>query len=139
MEKITAAKIGMTRIFNQQGKNIAVTLLAVGKENLSRFSIGQKVIISGLSKGKGFAGVIKRHGFSRGPETHGSDHHRAPGSIGSAFPQRVFPGKKLPGRMGRGRVTLKNRPIVAINEKELLISLKGALPGPNKSRVIIEL
>ncbi len=106
--------------------------------DLRQFKIGDKVKVSGLSKGKGFAGVIKKYGFSRGPETHGSEHHRAPGSIGSMFPQRVFRGKKMPGRMGQNQITIKNLEIINIDSKNNLICLKGAIPGRNGSFIFIK-
>jgi large subunit ribosomal protein L3 len=100
------------------------------------FTPGDKVKITGISKGKGFQGVIKRHGFKRGPETHGSDHHRAPGSIGSMFPQHVFKGKKLPGRMGGEQVTLLSY-VVDVDPQKKCLFIKGAIPGANGSRVLI--
>ncbi len=94
------------------------------------FAIGDKVNISGISKGRGFQGTIKRHGFSRGPETHGSRNHRKPGSIGnSAWPGRVFKGKKLPGHMGTNRETVKNLTIVDIRHEDNLLLVKGPVPG----------
>ncbi len=94
------------------------------------FAIGDKVNISGISKGRGFQGTIKRHGFSRGPETHGSRNHRKPGSIGnSAWPGRVFKGKKLPGHMGTNRETVKNLTIVDIKHEDNLLLVKGPVPG----------
>lgn len=94
------------------------------------FAIGDKVNISGISKGRGFQGTIKRHGFSRGPETHGCRNHRKPGSIGnSAWPGKVFKGKKLPGHMGTNRETVKNLTIVGIKNEENLLLVKGAVPG----------
>jgi large subunit ribosomal protein L3 len=87
--------------------------------DLGMFSVGDKVVVSGVSKGRGFQGTIKRHGFSRGPETHGSRNHRKPGSIGqSAWPARVIKGKKMPGRMGNDRVTLKNLKVVDIKPED---------------------
>ena len=94
------------------------------------FSIGEKVTISGISKGRGFQGTIKRHGFSRGPETHGCRNHRKPGSIGnSAWPGRVIKGKKMPGHMGVDRKTIKNLTIMDIKHDDNLLLVKGAVPG----------
>jgi len=94
------------------------------------FSIGEKVNVSGVSKGRGFQGTIKRHGFHRGPETHGSRNHRAPGSIGnSAWPGRVIKGKKMPGHMGVNRETVKNLTIMDIKHDDNLLLIKGAVPG----------
>ncbi len=95
------------------------------------FAVGDKVTVSGITKGRGFQGTIKRHGFSRGPETHGNRNHRKPGSIGnSAWPGKVIKGKKLPGQMGTDRKTVKNLTIVDIKQEDNLILLKGAVPGP---------
>ena len=101
------------------------------------FKVGDKVQVTGVSKGKGFAGVIKRHGFKRGPMSHGSHHHREPGSIGSMFPQHVFKGTKLPGRMGTDQVTTKNLKIASVDKENNLIAIKGAIPGPAKGLVIL--
>ncbi len=91
---------------------------------------GDKVNVSGTSKGRGFQGTIKRHGFSRGPETHGSRNHRAPGSIGcSAWPARVTKGKKMPGHMGVDRKTVKNLVVIEIRAEENLLLVKGPVPG----------
>lgn len=93
------------------------------------FTPGDLVDVSGVSKGKGFAGVIARHNFSRGPESHGSQHHRAPGSIGSAFPQRVVKGRKMPGHLGAERVTIKKLEVVEVHPKHNILLIKGAIPG----------
>ena len=99
----------------------------------------KEVTVTGLSKGKGFQGVIKRHNFSRGPETHGSHHHREPGAIGAcASPARVHKGKKMAGRMGGERVTRKQVPVIYLEPSKNLIGLKGAVPGANKGLVIIK-
>lgn len=102
------------------------------------FSQGDRADITGISKGKGFAGVVKRWGFRGGPASHGSTFHRAPGSVGQcATPSRVFKGKKLPGRMGGNRVTVKNLEIVRVDKSRDLILVKGAVPGPRGSLLII--
>ncbi len=94
------------------------------------FNEGDKVHVVGVSKGKGFAGVMKRHHFSGGRATHGSMFHRAPGSIGSsAFPSRVFPGMRMTGRMGGDRVTVKNLQVARIDAEKNLIYIRGAVPG----------
>jgi large subunit ribosomal protein L3 len=95
----------------------------------SQLEAGALLRLTGTSKGKGFAGVIKRHNFHRGPETHGSDHHRAPGSIGSMFPQHVLKGQKMPGRMGNEQVTVRKVKIVDIDTAQNLIFVKGPVPG----------
>ncbi|MBU0479746.1 MAG: 50S ribosomal protein L3 [Proteobacteria bacterium] len=94
------------------------------------FKAGDLVDVSGVSKGRGFQGVMKRHGFSGGPDTHGSMCHRAPGSIGcSAWPSRVVKGKKLPGRMGNDLVTKKNVMIIDIRPEDNVLLVKGNVPG----------
>ena len=94
------------------------------------FSVGDKINVAGISKGRGFQGTIKRHGFSRGPETHGNRNHRKPGSIGnSAWPGKVFKGKKMPGHMGTNRKTVKNLTIVDIKHEDNLLLIKGQVPG----------
>lgn len=94
------------------------------------FKVGDVVHVQGTSKGKGFQGVMKRHGFAGGRDTHGSMFHRAPGSIGtSAWPSRVVKGKKLPGRMGNETVLKKNAIVVDIREDENVVLLKGPVPG----------
>jgi large subunit ribosomal protein L3 len=103
------------------------------------FKVGDYVDVSGTSKGKGFAGVVKRHGFSGGRATHGSMFHRAPGSIGaSADPSRVFKGKKLPGHMGSERVTIQNVIVWAVRPEQNLILVKGAVPGGKNGIVLIK-
>ena len=106
--------------------------------NAGTFEIGDCVDVTGTSKGKGFAGVIKRHNQSRGPETHGSRYHRRPGSMGTMRPMRVFKGKKLPGHMGHETVTIQNLEIVAVDAVENVILVKGNIPGPKNSFVIIK-
>lgn len=102
------------------------------------FTENDYVDVVGTSKGKGFQGVIKRHGFSGGRATHGSMFHRAPGSIGqSAWPSRVFPGVRLPGQTGGKRVTVKNLQVVKVVEEENLIYLRGAVPGARNSYVTL--
>lgn len=102
------------------------------------FKVGEKVDISGTSKGKGFQGVVKRHGFAGGPKTHGqSDRERAPGSIGqTTTPGRVYKGKRMAGKMGEDKVTIKNLEIIEINEKKIVV--KGLVPGPKKGWLIIK-
>jgi large subunit ribosomal protein L3 len=97
---------------------------------VSAFEPGQKVKVSGVSIGKGFQGTVKRHGFARGPVTHGSHNVRAPGSIGaSAFPARVFKGVRMPGRMGGKRVTQRGLEIADVDAERNLLLIKGSVPG----------
>jgi large subunit ribosomal protein L3 len=114
--------------------------LEAGQEiTVEVFEIGDKVDVIGTSKGKGFAGTIKRWNFHRGPMGHGSMSHRAPGSIGcSAYPSRVVKGKKLPGQMGNARVTIKNLEVVDVRPEENLLVVKGAIPGPRQGLVLIQ-
>lgn len=103
------------------GKQVALTSLEVGK----------KVQITASSKGRGFSGVVKRHGFAGGPASHGSGFHRRPGSIGMCtFPGRVMAGKKMPGQYGNKNITVKGIEVVGINVEENVVLLKGAVPGP---------
>ncbi len=105
----------------------------VGDElNVSIFSVGEKIKVTGISKGRGFQGVVKRHGFGGGPKTHGSQNHRKPGSIGqSSDPSRVFKGLKMAGHMGNETVTVKNLEVVKVDEGRGVLLIKGAIPGPN--------
>jgi large subunit ribosomal protein L3 len=103
------------------------------------FGVGDRVDVIGTTKGKGFAGVIKRHGFHGGRATHGSMFHRAPGSIGaSAYPSRVFKGTKLPGHMGNQRKTVQNLTVVGVRADRNLILVKGAVPGSRNGIVLIK-
>lgn len=98
----------------------------------------EKVDVTGISKGKGFQGVMRRHGFHGGRATHGSMFHRAPGGIGqSADPSRVFPGTKMPGRMGGERVTIKNLKVIRVIEDQNLLLVRGAVPGARSSYLLI--
>ncbi|MFQ6032630.1 MAG: 50S ribosomal protein L3 [Candidatus Zixiibacteriota bacterium] len=198
MEGIIGKKIGMTRIFNQEGHSIPVTVIEAGpcpvvqvksnalqlgfgekRKNLfnmplaghfakakvepkrilkeSRvkegekfkvgqevkvniFSVGDKVCVTGISKGLGFQGGVRRHKFHGGPKTHGqSDRLRAPGSIGgSSFPSRVFKGQRMAGRMGGNKVTVRNLLIAGIESDKNLLLVKGAVPGKRNSYLTIK-
>ena len=103
------------------------------------FAEGDKIDVSGISKGKGFQGPIKRHGQSRGPESHGSRYHRRPGSMGAcSYPGRVFKNKKLAGHMGSVKVTVQNLEIVRVDADKNFILVKGAIPGAKGSVVTIK-
>lgn len=102
------------------------------------FEVGDTVQVTGKSKGKGFQGTIKRHNFSRGPETHGHDHHRQPGSIGAMGMPRVEKGRRMAGHMGAAMVTVKNLKVVAVDKDNNLLAISGALPGANNQLVIIK-
>ena len=101
------------------------------------FAEGEYVDITGTSKGKGFAGAIKRHGYARGPSSHGSRYHRGPGSMGAVDAARVFKGKKLAGHMGSETVTLQNLQVVKVDAERNVILVKGSIPGPKNSIVKI--
>lgn len=101
------------------------------------FEVGDKVQVTGVSKGKGFAGTIKRHNFSRGPKTHGSHNYRAPGSIGAGYPEHVFKGMRMAGQMGGQQVTTKGLKVIMVDAAKNLVAVSGAVPGPRKSVVII--
>jgi len=102
------------------------------------FSVGDIVSASGITKGKGFAGTIKRHNFHRGRKTHGGRSYRRPGSIGSMYPQKIFKGKKMAGQMGHVKVTTANLKIALVDTENNVIGIKGAVPGPRKGTVIIK-
>ena len=111
----------------------------VGDEiEVDTFEIGDKVDVSGVSKGKGFQGTIKRWNASRGPMSHGSKFHRAPGSMGAASdPSRTFKNKRMPGHMGAKNTTVLNLEVVKIMPEKNIILIKGGIPGPNKGTVVI--
>ncbi len=103
------------------------------------FNIGDKVEVTGITKGKGFAGTVKRHGFSRGPMGHGHDHHRAPGSLGPMGIARVIKGRRMGGHMGATQVTIKNLEIIAVDKENNLLAVSGNIPGANKQLVSVKL
>ncbi len=106
--------------------------------DVSLFADGEIVDVSGVSKGKGFSGTIKRHGFRRGPETHGSDSHRQPGSVGAGtYPGKVFKGTGMAGRMGNETVTVKKMTIVRADTDRNLLLIKGSLPGARNGMIIV--
>ena len=102
------------------------------------FHVGEVVDVTGTSKGKGFAGTIKRHGQSRGPMAHGSHYHRGPGSLGTMLPKRVLKGKNLPGHMGHETVTVQNLEIIEVNSAENYILVSGNVPGAKNGLVLIK-
>jgi large subunit ribosomal protein L3 len=120
------------RVDDVAGYEIGQTL------DVSLFEDGELVNITGTSKGKGFAGTIKRHHFHRGPETHGSDSHRAPGSIGGGtYPGKVFKGTPMAGHMGHDRVTVKNATIVRTDSERNLLLVRGPVPGPRNALIVV--
>jgi len=120
------------RLDDASGYEIGQTL------DVSLFTAGDSVDVTGVSKGKGFAGTIKRHHFRRGPETHGSDSHRQPGSIGGGTsPGKVFKGTPMAGRMGNDRVTVKKAQIVRVDAERALLLVKGPVPGPRNALILV--
>jgi len=196
MKGIIGKKLGMSQIYDKEGRNIPVTLIQAGpcfvtqikersiqigfdkakkikkplKGHLAKakvnpvrvlkeisiskgeeyilgqelkvdiFKEGDYLDITGMSKGKGFAGVMKRWGFAGGPASHGSKSHRRVGSIGSgsAYPSRVLKGKKMPGRMGRDRITVQNLEVMKVEPEKNLLLVKGAMPGARGGYLIIK-
>ena len=113
--------------------------LQVGaKLELTNFEAGDAVQVTGTSKGKGFAGTIKRHNFSRGPKTHGSHNYRAHGSIGSGYPEHVFKGMRMAGHMGHDQVTVRGLKVIAVDEKLGVLAISGAVPGPKRGLVMVK-
>ena len=147
LENINKSKRGHLKKVGDQGFKSFGEFRVVSPEdfklgqviNLDTFSVGQKVRVTGKSIGKGFAGNQKRHNFSRGPMTHGSKNHRLPGSIGAgSTPGRVYPGKKMAGRLGGQNVTLKNTEILYVNTEENILVVKGSVPGKKNTLLKIQ-
>ena len=142
----TKASIGHTnkanttpKRFFREIRGVEISNYSLGQEiSCDIFEAGEVVDVTGTTKGHGFQGVIKRHGQSRGPMGHGSHYHRRPGSMGTMRPMRVFKGKKLPGHMGVLTVTIQNLEIVSVDKENNVILVKGNVPGPKKSLVIIK-
>ena len=141
----TKASIGHTnkanttpKRFFREIRGVEVDNYTLGQEiHADIFAEGEVVDVTGTTKGHGFQGVIKRHNQSRGPMGHGSHYHRKPGSMGTMRPMRVFKGKKLPGHMGTLTVTIQNLEVVATDLENGVILIKGNVPGPKKSLVMI--
>ena len=141
----TKASIGHTnkanttpKRFFKEIRGVEVSNYTLGQEiSCDIFEAGEVVDVTGTTKGHGFQGVIKRHGQSRGPMGHGSHYHRRPGSMGTMRPMRVFKGKNLPGHMGVLTVTIQNLEIVSVDKENNVILVKGNVPGPKKSLVVI--
>lgn len=125
--------------FLRELRGVEVSNYSLGQEiKADIFAEGEMVDVTGTSKGKGFQGVIKRWNQSRGPMGHGSQYHRGVGSLGTLLPMRVIPGKKMPGHMGSEQVTIQNLEIVQIDLENNVILVKGNVPGPKKSLVLIK-
>jgi large subunit ribosomal protein L3 len=145
-KKLTKPRLGQLK-----GLPLVATLREFRMDDLSGYEVGRTIAVAemfapgdlvdvtGVSKGKGFAGHIKRHHFSRGPKTHGSDHHRAPGSIGpGTTPGRVYKGVRMAGHMGDERVTTKKVKVVSADADRNLLLLQGSLPGARGSLILVK-
>ncbi len=143
LSKATAGHTKKANVQPKKIKEIRVETLPEGikvgdKLTVENFELDDMVKVTGTSKGKGFAGTIKRHNFHRQPASHGGkSNERRVGSIGSMYPQKIFKGKKMPGRMGHDQVTVKNLQVKFIDKEDNLIGVKGAVPGPKKGLVVI--
>lgn len=146
-KKVAKPQVGHLKASKAMPKNIVEFRidelpeeLSVGTEiKADVFSVGDKVQVTGTSKGKGWAGTIKRHNFHRQRKTHGGKGNtRQPGSIGSMYPQKIFKGKKMAGQMGHEQVTVKNLKIALVDTEQNVIGVTGAVPGPRKSIVIVK-
>jgi len=144
--RLTKPEAGQLKDLPQVAKIREFRVEAVGDYSVGQqigladlFAEGDLVDITGVSKGKGFAGHIKRHHFHRGPKTHGSDHHRAPGSIGpGTTPGRVYKGMRMAGHMGDEQVTVKKVKVVRMDSERNLILVKGSVPGPRNSLILVK-
>lgn len=137
-EKLTGKKLKMGQLF-QNEKVVPVTPVKIENGDLGVLKTGDKVAVSGITKGKGFQGVVKRHGFSGGPKTHGQKNRwRGPGSIGNTTPQRVIPGRRMAGHMGVERATIKNLKVAEISAESKILFLRGAVPGNKGGKIEIQ-
>jgi large subunit ribosomal protein L3 len=137
LKKSGADGVKFQREFRLEGGNNG-DMKAGDRVLVDEFKPNEKVDVIGVSKGRGFAGVVKRHHFRGSDDTHGSMFHRAPGSIGaSSFPSRVFPGMRMGGQMGMARVTVRNLEIVEVDTEDNVLLVKGAVPGPNGGYVVV--
>lgn len=130
MSDIIGKKLGMSQLFREDGRVIPVTLIEADSLEGREIKEGDKVKVSGISKGKGFQGVVKRHGFSGLPGSHGhKGMERAPGSIGQRFPQHTLKGRRMAGHMGAKKITVRNLEVAKIDKETSILALKGAVPG----------
>mgnify|MGYP004456890281 FL=1 len=146
-EKVSnKAKVGHTKKANTTPKRflreirgVDISAYTLGQEvKADLFLAGEMVDVTGISKGKGYQGVIKKNNQHRGPMSHGSKYHRGVGSLGTMRPMRVMPGKALPGHMGAEQVTIQNLEIIKVDTEDNYILVKGSIPGPKKSMVIVK-
>jgi len=140
MKEIKGKKIEMSQVFDEKGRVVPVTLIKI-EEWSEKLKPETPVVVVGTSKGKGFAGVVKRWHFKGGPATHGqSDRERAPGSIGgTTTPGRVYKGKRMAGRMGHQRVTVKGSKIVEADKDKGMVKVSSAVPGARNSKVVLKI
>ncbi len=144
-KKLGKSLSGHFKLSKQQPKIVREVRITESQEDLTVgsqlaadvFSVGDVVNATGTSKGKGWAGTIKRHNFHRGRKTHGGGSYRRPGSIGSMYPQKIFKGKKMAGQMGYEQVTVRNLKIALVDTELGVIGVTGAVPGPRKGIVLI--
>lgn len=136
---LTGKKVKQSQMFLQDGTRVPVTMIKTLEDLDESFRPGDLTQVTGTSRGRGFAGVVKRHHFKGGPRTHGqSDRERAPGSIGqTTTPGRVYKGKRMAGRMGGKKVTIKNLPLLEIDVAKKLLIIKGLVPGSKFNKLII--
>jgi large subunit ribosomal protein L3 len=143
LSKAVAGHVKTAKVTPKHIREIRVTELPEGLSvgntiDVNVFAIGDMVDATGISKGKGFAGTVKRHNFNTSKKTHGGNGNvRKPGSIGSMYPQKVFRGKRMAGRMGHDQVTVKNLLVAYVDLENNLIGLRGAVPGPKKGLIVI--
>jgi large subunit ribosomal protein L3 len=143
LSKAVAGHVKASKVTPKHIREIRVaelpTDLSVGSSiDVTAFELGDLVHATGISKGKGFAGTVKRHNFNTSKKTHGGNGNvRRVGSIGSMYPQKVFKGKRMPGRMGHDQVTVKNLSVAYISPEDNLIGVKGAVPGPKKGLIVL--
>ncbi|MBI2075039.1 MAG: 50S ribosomal protein L3 [Candidatus Harrisonbacteria bacterium] len=135
--KVKGKKLHMTQIWKNDVV-VPVSVIEAEKDSdLTGFAVGDLVKVAGITKSHGFQGVVKRHGFSGGPKTHGQKNRlRAPGSIGNTSPQRIIPGRRMAGRTGGVRKTVKNLVLVEIDAPGRIMKIRGAVPGYNKRSIL---
>lgn len=135
---VKAAKVTPKFIREIRGIEVGDDVTVGSQLDVSVFNVGDHIDVTGTSKGKGFAGNVKRHNFNTSKKTHGGNGYvRKPGSIGSMYPQKVFKGKRMAGQMGAERVTVKNLLVALVDPENHVIGVKGAVPGPRRSHVVM--
>lgn len=145
-KNIAKPQLGHLKAAGAESKNLREVRLEDGAEapqvgdqlTVEMFEAGEAIQVTGTSKGKGFAGTIKRHNFTRGPKTHGSHNYRAPGSIGSGYPEHVFKGMRMAGHMGHEQVTVKGLKVIIVDKEAGVLAVSGAVPGPKRGLVMVK-